>query len=83
MFNISIYLEKFQKISTTNSALKDFIIDSINKIIKIKLNKDSVEIRKNRVYLKINQVVRNEIFINKEKIADELKFKNLIIKDIF
>lgn len=83
MFNISIYLEKFQKINATDSSLKDFIVNSINKVIKIKIGKNMVEIKKNTVRLRVNQVVKNEIFINKNKIADELNLKNLIIKDIF
>ncbi len=83
MFNISIYLEKFQKINSTNSSLKDFIISSIEAVIKIKINKNNIEIIKNRVLFKVNPIVKNEIFINKVKITKELKLKNLIIKDIF
>lgn len=83
MFNISIYLEKFQKINITNSALKDFVIDSIKKIIKVDLNKNNIEIIKNRLFLRVNSVVKNEIFINKSKIVKELILKNIIIKDIF
>lgn len=83
MFNISIYLEKFQKINSINSSLKDFIINTIEVVIKTKINKNNIEIVKNRVIFKVNHVVKNEIFINKTKIIKELNLKNLIIKDIF
>lgn len=83
MFNISIYLEKFQKINSTNSSLKDFITDTVESVIRIKINKNNIEITKNRVLFKVNHIVKNEIFINKLKITKELKLKNLIIKDIF
>ena len=83
MFNISIYLEKFQKINTTNSLLKDYVVNSIERVIKIKINKSDIEIRKNKVFFKVNQVVKNEIFINKVKLIEELNLKKLYIKDIF
>lgn len=83
MFNISIYLEKFQKINSINSSLKDFIADTVEAVIRIKINKNNIEITKNRVLFNVNHIVKNEIFINKLKITKELKLKNLIIKDIF
>lgn len=83
MFNISIYLEKFQKINSINSSLKDFIADTIEAVIRVKINKNNIEITKNRVLFNVNHIVKNEIFINKLKITKELKLKNLIIKDIF
>lgn len=76
-------MEKFKKINTTNSSLKDYIIDSICKAVKVKIDKNNIEIRKGCVYLKVNNIIKNEIFINKNKISKELSLKNLIIKDIF
>lgn len=82
MFNISIYLDKFKNIESKSSGLKNSIIDSINKILKINIDKKDVEIRNGVVYLKVNPVVRNEIFINKVNIIKELSTKNLIVKGI-
>lgn len=83
MFNISIYLEKFQKIDSINLSLKDFVVDTVEMVIKIKINKNNIEIVKNRIIFKVNHVIKNEIFINKSNIIKELGLKNLIIKDIF
>lgn len=83
MFNISIYLDKFKKIESKSSSLKNNIIDSVNKILKINIDKKDVEIRNGVIYLKVNPVVRNEIFINKVNIIKELGIKNLAVKAIF
>lgn len=83
MFNISIYLDKFKNIESKSSSLKNTIIDSISKVLKININKKDVEVKNGIVYLKVNPVVRNEIFINKTKITEELSVKNLAIKGIF
>ena len=83
MFNIAIYLEKFKVIGSENLLLKDYVIDSIENIIKIKINKDCVIFKKNTVFFKVNQAVKSEIFINKNKITEELGFKKIFIKNIF
>lgn len=83
MFNISIYLDKFKNIESKSSGLKNNIIDSVNKILKINIDKKDVEIRNGVIYLKVNPVVRNEIFINKVNIIKELGIKNLAVKAIF
>lgn len=83
MFNISIYLDKFKNIESKSSSLKNTIIDSISKVLKTNINKKDVEVKNGIVYLKVNPVVRNEIFINKTKITEELSVKNLAIKGIF
>lgn len=83
MFNISIYLDKFKDIESKSSSLKNIIIDSISKVLKININKKDMEVKNGIIYLKVNPVIRNEIFINKTKITEELNLKNLAIKGIF
>jgi len=83
MFNISIYLDKFKNIESKSSGLKTTIADSVNKFLKASLDKKDVEVKNGVIYLKVNPVVRNEIFINKVNIIKELGLKNLAVKGIF
>lgn len=83
MFNISIYLDKFKNIESKNSVLKNIITDSVGKILKININKKDVEVKNGVIYLKVNPVVRNEMFINKVDIIKELNAKNIAVKGIF
>lgn len=83
MFNISIYLDKFKKIESKSSDLKKTITDSVNKFLKITIDKKNVEVKNGIVYLKVNPVVKNEIFINKVNIIKELGVKKLAVKGIF
>ncbi len=83
MFNISIYLDKFKKINSKESSLKDAIIASVNKVLEININRSNIEIRKNVIYLKINPIIKNEVFIKKKYIINELNAKNIPINDIF
>lgn len=85
MFNISIYLDKFKNLESKsfNFNLKNTIIDSLNSVLKIDLHRGDVEVKNGIVHLKVNPVVRNEIFINKTKIIKTLSAKSVIIKNIF
>lgn len=85
MFNISIYLDKFKNLESKsfNFNLKNEIIDSLSGVLKIKLNRNDVDIKNGIVHLKVNPVARNEIFINKAKIIKEFGFKKITIKNIF
>lgn len=85
MFNISIYLDRFKNLESKsfNFNLKKIIIDSLNKVLKIDLSKGDVDVKNGIIHLKVNPVVRNEIFINKTKIIEELGVNKVIIKNIF
>ncbi|KKR47569.1 MAG: hypothetical protein UT90_C0016G0010 [Parcubacteria group bacterium GW2011_GWA1_40_21] len=83
MFNISIYLDKFKNIESKSSNLKNIIIDSVKNILKTDIDKKNIEIKNGIVYLKVNPVLKNEIFINKNSLIKDLSAKNLSIKGIF
>lgn len=76
-------MDKFKNLESKNSILKNIIIDSIGKILRISINKKDVEIKNGVIYLKVNPVVRNEMFINKVDIIKELDAKNIAVKGIF
>lgn len=86
--NISNYLEKFFKITPPKKFYQDEIIRALNEILNINLSEDDAEYRFGTIYIKnnpaINGALKNEIFLNKEKIIRLLsqKIKNNQIQDI-
>ncbi len=86
--NISNYLEKFFKITPPKKFYQNEIAGALNEILNISLSENDVECRFGTVYIKnsptISGTLKNEIFLNKEKIIRLLsqKIKNSGIKDI-
>lgn len=83
MFNISIYLNKFSNLELKDSVLKSTIIDSINEILGVNLDKKIIKVTSGGVIcLKVDPVLRSEVFINKAKLIKQLKVKNINVKNI-
>ena len=83
--NIAKYLEKFFIISPPGKFYQKEIIKSLNEILNINLSEDGAEYRFGIIYIKNNnQSLKNEIFLNKEKILHQInqKLKNQKIKDL-
>lgn len=83
--NISKYLEKFFTITPPGKFYQKEIIKALNEILPINLSENDAEYRFGIIYIKNNNpVLKNEIFLNKEKIIRLLseKIKNSGIKDI-
>ena len=83
--NISGYLEKFFTITPPKKFYQGEVIKALNEILNINLSENEVEYRFGIIYKKNNNpVLKNEIFLNKEKIIRLLseKIKNSGIKDI-
>lgn len=83
--NISNYLEKFFLISPPKNFYQNEITKILNEILSVNFSENNIDFRFGVVYIKNNnQALKNEIFLNKEKIIKALnqKIKNNIIKDI-
>ena len=83
--SVSKYLEKFFVISPPGKFYQKEIIKSLNEILNINLSEDGAEYRFGIIYIKNNnQSLKNEIFLNKEKILHQInqKLKNHKIKDL-
>ena len=83
--SVSKYLEKFFVISPPGKFYKKEIIKALNEILNISLSEDGAEFRFGIIYIKNNNPsLKNEIFLNKEKILSRInqKLKNHKIKDI-
>ena len=86
--NIAKYLEKFFVISPPGKFYQKEIIKSLNEILNINLSEEGAEYRFGIIYIKNNPAIRgalkNEIFLNKEKILHQInqKLKNHKIKGL-
>jgi len=83
--NIAKYLEKFFVISPPGKFYQKEIIKTLNEILNINLSENDIEYRFGVIYIKNNNTsLKNEIFLNKNKIIQLLyqKIKKSGIKDI-
>lgn len=85
--NISDYLNKFFVITPPKKFYQNETVKVINKILNINLSENDMEYRFGVIYIKNNPVIsgllKNEIFLNKNKIIQTLsKIKNIKVVDI-
>ena len=82
--HIENFLKKFKKITPPDDFIKKQIIKSIDKKTGIKINNKQITYKNNIIYIKTKQEERSFIFLNKEKIIEDLKktLKNKTPKDI-
>ncbi|PIR40005.1 MAG: hypothetical protein COV33_02170 [Candidatus Zambryskibacteria bacterium CG10_big_fil_rev_8_21_14_0_10_34_34] len=80
MFNISNFLEKFLKLDRDNILKQTVIIEIIKKETEIELEKENIEIKGEQIKIKTNPVIRNEIFMHKTEIENQLKISKIFLK---
>jgi hypothetical protein len=81
--HIDLYLEKFKKILSQTSFQKETILSVISEEIKFELKSENLKIKNNIVILSgVSPIVKNEIFLHKEKIFKRLKDVGVNISDI-
>ena len=83
--NIAKYLEKFFTITPPGKFYQKEIIKALNEILNINLSENDMEYRFWIIYIKNNNTaLKNEIFLNKDKIIQLLsqKIKKSGVKDI-
>lgn len=74
MQTISNFFKKFSNIKPTARVIKEAVLD-ILKDRNIPVTKDEIIYSGGVVYIKSNQIIKNEIFISKKDILEELKNK--------
>ncbi|MCC6323576.1 hypothetical protein IT400_02160 [Candidatus Nomurabacteria bacterium] len=80
---INLYLEKFKKLLNTKSSNKEAIVSIINKEIKHEIKNENINIKNDTItFTNISPVLKNEIFIHKERIIKQLKVVGLNINNI-
>jgi len=73
MFNIGDFLIKFKNLTPPDQIVKNIFLNIIYKKLDIKIPKKNISLKNNTLYLKINPIIKNEIFLHKESILKELK----------
>ncbi len=75
MFDISKYLEKFKVLKNSKFFLRDLVVESIKKITDININPKNIDVKEGLVRISDKPIVKNEIFIKKFKILEEINSK--------
>lgn len=73
MFNIEKYLERFKKLGESEKESKEKIILVLFQLLNIKFSADDLEIKDAVLIIKSNPVVKNTLYIKKEKILNKIK----------
>ena len=83
MKNIINFLRKFSNITLTSRTIKKVVFD-ILKNKHIQISEDEIIYHNNVVYIKSNNIIKNEVFFIKESVLNEIKIKlkKEIVKDI-
>ena len=82
MFNISSFLEKFSKNISNIESNKTKILEIIKKHTNLNLLPKEIEIKNYIVYIKSSPIIKNKIFIYKNKILEEVSILLIKITDI-
>ena len=82
IFNISNFLQKFLSLEKDNNLKLSLIIESIKQVVGLDLSKEVLEIKGDNLKINTNPVVRNEIFMHKSKIEENLKSNKIFLRII-
>ena len=82
MLNINNFLEKFVRIQNKNKDVKEFVLKTIKDISGVSIDSKNLDINDQKFYINCSPLVRNQIFLFKNKIILELK-KNKINIEIY
>ena len=72
MKTITSFLKRFSNIKLTSRVMKGVVL-SILKDKNIPITEDEIIYNNGIVYIKSNQIVKNEVFISKESILKEIE----------
>lgn len=75
MFKISDYLDKFTSALSDGRALKDSIVKVIYTVCGVNLDLKTVDVRDGAVYINATPIIKNEIFLKKQRILDKLEIE--------
>lgn len=69
---ITAYLNKFKKITPSDSFIKNNLINAIYIVLNIKIKKQEISVQNNIVILKTHPIIKKEIIMQKKIILDYL-----------
>jgi hypothetical protein len=80
MLNVSNFLQKFLNLEKDNNTKLSIILSIIKKETNIELSKETLEIRGENLKINCNSVFRNEIFMHRTEIENQLKISKIFLK---
>lgn len=67
-------MDRFANLKTPKGFIQDEVIRAVKNVLNIEIEPEEVEWRAGVIYIKTqNQILKNEIFLRKEKILEILK----------
>jgi hypothetical protein len=75
MFNIALYLEKFKNFGQSERQLKEILVLAIKNAVGVEIEAKSILIKNGEAVIKVSPIIKNAIFIKKEKILKEISDK--------
>lgn len=74
--NVGKYLDKFKNLKPPQKFMQDEVAEVIQRLLNVSIESENINERGGVLYIKIkNPSVKNEIFMNKNKILEELSKK--------
>jgi len=82
-WNIGLFLEKFKTLGVSQGLFKSEALRLIEEIVGVKLEARNISYQNGTLFVKSQNVVKNEIFFKKAKLIEELdKLFPQKVKDI-
>lgn len=82
MNNISNFLQKFLILDKNNNARLAEILEVIKKETGMDLQKEMLQTKGDNLKINCSPIFRNEIFMHKQKIEEQLKERKIFLKVI-
>lgn len=77
MLDISHFFEKFKKLKQNNDATRSLILTTIKDIVGVQINSSSIELKKDRIYIKTTPTIKSELFMKKDLIEERLSLSGV------
>lgn len=82
MFNIKDFLKRFQKFATDEIGTRTTISDALKEIVGVSIPIENISYKNETITLRVEGVVKNELYIKKQKILKVLQHTLPHLRDI-
>ena len=69
---VNVFLARFKDLAPVDAVLKLAVIASVERKLRIKLNQSHITVERSAVYLKTSPIIKNQIFLYREEIIEEI-----------
>ena len=73
MFNIALYLKKFENLGLGERLLKEAIRTSVKEVVKFDLDLKNILVKNGEVTFKVSPAMKNAIYIKKKQILKRME----------